>query len=151
MSDMQQLEAMGYRFRLEGEAVRYSVLGEPPPGAEALLRRLDRAQVRDVLRDRQRGYPVVKPREVVVPWAERYPYLYAVKAALDAGEVLDVQVTYIRRTRTCVYHLTPPEADLTPWLEHAREEDERRALLCRTDGLHPDVPSEGSGQDASMA
>ena len=33
MSDMQQLEAMGYRFRLEGEAVRYSVLGEPPPGA----------------------------------------------------------------------------------------------------------------------
>lgn len=68
MSDMQQLEAMGYRFRLEGEAVRYSVLGEPPPGAEALLRRLDRAQVRTVLRDRQRGYTVLRPEEAEVPW-----------------------------------------------------------------------------------
>ena len=68
MSDMQQLEAMGYRFRLEGEAVRYSVLGEPPPGAEALLRRLDRAQVRAVLRDRARGYPVLRPEEAEVPW-----------------------------------------------------------------------------------
>ena len=70
MSDMQQLEAMGYRFRLEGEAVRYSVLGEPPPGAEALLRRLDRAQVRAVLRDRARGYTTLRPEEAEVPWAE---------------------------------------------------------------------------------
>ena len=68
MSDMQQLEAMGYRFRLEGEAVRYSVLGEPPPGAEALLRRLDREQVRAVLRDRARGYTVLRPEEAEVPW-----------------------------------------------------------------------------------
>lgn len=68
MSDMQQLEAMGYRFRLEGEAVRYSVLGEPPPGAQDLLRRLDRAQVRAVLRDRQRGYTVLRPEEAEVPW-----------------------------------------------------------------------------------
>ena len=70
MSDMQQLEAMGYRFRLEGEAVRYSVLGEPPPGAEALLRRLDRAQVRAVLRDRARGYTTLRPEDAEVPWAE---------------------------------------------------------------------------------
>ena len=69
MSDMQQLEAMGYRFRLEGEAVRYSVLGEPPPGAEELLRRLDREQVRAVLRDRARGYTVLRPEEAEVPWA----------------------------------------------------------------------------------
>ena len=68
MSDMQQLEAMGYRFRLEGEAVRYSVLGEPPPGAEELLRRLDREQVRAVLRDRARGYTVLRPEEAEVPW-----------------------------------------------------------------------------------
>ena len=68
MSDMQQLEAMGYRFRLEGEAVRYSVLGEPPPGAEALLRRLDREQVRAVLRDRARGYTTLSPEEAEVPW-----------------------------------------------------------------------------------
>ena len=68
MSNMQQLESMGYRFRLEGEAVRYSVLGEPPPGAEALLRRLDRAQVRAVLRDRARGYTVLRPEEAEVPW-----------------------------------------------------------------------------------
>lgn len=70
MSDMQQLEAMGYRFRLEGEAVRYSVLGGPPPGAEALLRRLDRAQVRAVLRDRARGYTTLRPEDAEVPWAE---------------------------------------------------------------------------------
>lgn len=68
MSDMQQLEAMGYRFRLEGEAVRYSVLGEPPPGAEELLRRLDREQVRAVLRDRARGYTTLRPEEAEVPW-----------------------------------------------------------------------------------
>ena len=68
MSDMQQLDAMGYRFRLEGEAVRYSVLGEPPPGAEELLRRLDREQVRAVLRDRARGYTVLRPEEAEVPW-----------------------------------------------------------------------------------
>ena len=68
MSDMQQLEAMGYRFRLEGEAVRYSVLGEPPPGAEELLRRLDREQVRAVLRDRARGYTVLRHEEAEVPW-----------------------------------------------------------------------------------
>ena len=145
------LERMGYRFRLEGEAVRYSVLGEPPPGAEELLRRLDREQVRAVLRDRARGYTVVKPREVVVPWEDCYPYMHAIKAALDAGALLDVKVIYIRRTRECIYHLTPPEVDLAPWLERAREEEESRALLCRTEGLHPDAPSEASGQDASMA
>lgn len=120
MSELMELERMGYRFRLEGEAVTYRLLGEPPPGAEALLRRLDREQVRAVLRDRARGYTVVKPREVVVPWEDRYLYMHAIKAALDAGALLDVKVIYIRRTRECIYHLTPPEVDLAPWLELER-------------------------------
>lgn len=94
---------------------------------------------------------VVKPREVVVPWEDRCLYMYAIKAALDAGALLDVKVTYIRRTRECIYHLTPPEVDLAPWLERAREEEERCALLSRTEGLHPGAPSEASGQDASIA
>ena len=62
------LERMGYRFRMEGEAVTYRLLGEPPPGAEALLRRLDREQVRAVLRDRARGYTTLSPEEAEVPW-----------------------------------------------------------------------------------
>ena len=62
------LERMGYRFRMEGDAVTYRLLGEPPPGAEALLRRLDREQVRAVLRDRARGYTVLRPEEAEVPW-----------------------------------------------------------------------------------
>lgn len=120
MSELMELERMGYRFRMEGEAVTYRLLGEPPPGAEALLRRLDREQVRAVLRDRAQGYTVVKPREVVVPWEDRYLYMHAIKAALDAGALLDVKVIYIRRTRECIYHLTPPEADLSPFLAQYR-------------------------------
>lgn len=127
MSELMQLEAMGYRFRMEGGKVRYRLLGDPPPGAEALLRRLDREQVRAVLRDRQRGCTVLRPREVVVPWEERWLYLLAIRAAKDAGALLDVQVTYIRRTRECIYYLTPPDADLTPWLGLFRDiEDEGR-------------------------
>ena len=96
MSELMELERMGYRFRMEGDAVTYRLLGEPPPGAEALLRRLDREQVRAVLRDRARGYTVVKPREVVVPWEDRYPYMHAIKAALDDRHILNDHISYLK-------------------------------------------------------
>ena len=65
---------------------------------------------------------------MVVPRPSRYPYLHAIKAALDAGALLQVHVTYIRSTRQCIYRLHPPGIDLLPWLEgraqaEAKEED----------------------------
>ena len=112
MNAMQQLEAMGYRFRLDGERVRYTLYGgEPPREAEELLRSLDRDFVRDILRARERGCITVKPQLVHVPWEERYRYLCAIKAALITGELLSVRVTFVRSTRACVYELTPPGVD----------------------------------------
>lgn len=113
---MQALEGMGFHFTLDGEQIRWRYAGTPPEGAETILHRLDREEVRRVLLDRQRGYRTVKPQVVVAPWPERYAYLAAIKAALDAGELADVQVTYIRRTRECVYHLMPPGLELARWL-----------------------------------
>lgn len=70
MNELMQLETMGYRFRMEGGKVRYSLLGDPPPGAQELLHRLDRAQVRAVLEDRARGYTTLCPGEAEVPWEQ---------------------------------------------------------------------------------
>ena len=55
MSEFEQLEAMGYRFRLEGEQIRYRIVGKPPPHAAELFAQLDREQVRYILEVRAAG------------------------------------------------------------------------------------------------
>ncbi len=109
---MQQLESMGYRFTLDGDQVRYALYGgQPPPEAQTLLHSLDRDFVRGILKARQAGYTVVKPQIVRVPWEERYRYLLMIHAAQLAGELVDVKVTFIRKTKECVYELIPPGVD----------------------------------------
>lgn len=56
MTEFEQLEAMGYRFRLEGEQIRYRIVGTPPPHAAELFARLDRVRVRHILEARAAGY-----------------------------------------------------------------------------------------------
>jgi len=58
---MNRLENLGYCFRTDGERVRFSLIGEPPPEAAALLDvvRQDRAAAADYLRHRQDGATVV--------------------------------------------------------------------------------------------
>lgn len=120
MNELLALEAMGYRFRLDGDRVRYRVVGTPPDAATALLARLDKQQVRQILHAREQGYTTLRPQEIVVSWPDRYRYMHAVKAALDAGALLDVKVTYVRKTRECIYHVIPPRVDLRPWLTDER-------------------------------
>ena len=56
MNAMQQLEGMGYRFKLDGDRVRYTLYGgQAPLEADALLRSLDREFVRSVLESRAKG------------------------------------------------------------------------------------------------
>lgn len=117
-----ELEAMGYRFELDGDSIRYSLYGgEPPPGAGELLRRLDREQVRMLLQARQAGCTLVKSDVVRVSWPDRYLYLLAIREARDAGKLSSVRVTYIRATGECVYELMPPGVDLDPYLAIFRE------------------------------
>lgn len=112
MNAMQQLEGMGYRFRLDGNSIRYTLYGgSPPVEAESLLRRLDKDFVRAVLQARRAGCVMVKPQIVRVPWGDRYRYMAMIYAAKTAGELADVKVTFIRSTRECVYELLPPGVD----------------------------------------
>lgn len=112
MNAMQQLEGMGYRFKLDGERVRYTLYGtQPPQEAEELLRSLDRDFVKSVLQAREKGYTTIKPQIVHAPWEERYRYMNMIKAAQMAGELLSVKVTFVRSTRECIYELIPPGVD----------------------------------------
>ena len=114
MRELEQLEAMGYHFRLDGDSIRYALYGgQPPPGASALLQSLDREKVRTLLEAREMG---LQPLDtLLVPWADRHIYLYGIKAALDAGALKDVDVIYHRDTKETEYHLWPSGVDLTPW------------------------------------
>ena len=112
MNAMQQLEGMGYRFKLDGDRVRYTLYGgQAPLEADALLRSLDREFVRSVLESRAKGYETVKPQIVRVPREERCRYLAVIGAAKACGELADVKVTYIRSTGECIYELLPPGVD----------------------------------------
>lgn len=112
MNAMQQLEGMGYRFRLDGDHVRYTLYGGcPPPEADALLHSLDKDFVRSVLNARATGCVTIKPQIVRVPWEDRFRYMSMINAAKRAGELADVKVTFIRSTRECVYELLPPGVD----------------------------------------
>lgn len=112
MNTMQQLEGMGYRFKIEGDHVRYTLYGgQPPPEADALLHSLDRDFVRSVLQARAQGCVTVKPQIVRVPWEERFRYQGMIYAAKCAGELADVKVTFIRSTKECIYELLPPGVD----------------------------------------
>lgn len=112
MNAMQQLEGMGYRFKLDGDRIRYTLYGgRPPPEAESLLQSLDKELVRSVLQARAMGCVTVKPQIVRVPWEERCRYLAMIGAAKACGELADVKVTFIRSTRECVYELLPPGVD----------------------------------------
>lgn len=97
MNAMQQLEGMGYRFKMDGDRVRYALYGgQPLPEAERLLQSLDRGFVRSVLQARANGCVTVKPQIVRVPWEERFRYQTMIYAAQCAGELADVKVTFIR-------------------------------------------------------
>lgn len=120
MKELEQLETMGYRFYLDGGKVRYVAVA-PPPEAAGLLQRLDREKVRTLLMMREAGIKPLEPETLMVPWEFRYVYLQAIKAALDEGVLLHVEVMYHRKTMACEYHLQPPGLDLTPWLERSLE------------------------------
>ena len=112
MNAMQQLEGMGYRFKLDGDRVRYTLYGgQPPPEADVLLHSLDRNFVRSVLEARAEGYVTVKPQTGRVPREERCRYLAVIGSAKACGELADVKVTYIRSTGECIYELLPPGVD----------------------------------------
>ena len=117
LNALQQLESIGYRFKLEGDHVRYTLYGgQPPPEADALLRSLDREKVRTLLIAQGMGLHPMEPETLVVPWPLRYVYLHAIKAALDAGALLNVEVIYHHDAKETEYHLQPRGVDLTPWL-----------------------------------
>ena len=130
MNDLLELEAMGYRFSLTKDGqVRYQLYGpEPPPRAAALLARLNREHVKQILQDRQKGFITVAPQEIRAPWPKRYEYMRAVKHALDDGVLFDVQVIYVRQTRECVYRIIPADADLTAYLMRAGVMSDATAL-----------------------
>ena len=125
MNEILALEALGYLFELDADgSVRYRLYGpEPPSEADALLAALDREQVRQILMDRQQGFTTVAPQNLRIPWPMRWVAMRAIKQALDDGMLLGVKVTYVRRTRECVYHLTPPGVDLTTYMEGAKMDD----------------------------
>lgn len=58
---MNRLENLGYQFRADGDRVLFSLIGEPPPEASALLDivRADRAAAADYVRQRENGATVI--------------------------------------------------------------------------------------------
>lgn len=112
MNAMQELENMGFRFRMDGDRIRYELYGgQAPPRAAELLATLDRAFVCSVLMARKAGYTVVKPQIVHVPRADRDRYFAMIAMAHANKEFADVKVTYIRPTGETIYELLPPGVD----------------------------------------
>lgn len=69
MTDFERLEAMGYRFKLNGDKVTYSIYGgKPPPGGAELMQRLDREEVKRILKDRAAGFKALHPPELAQGW-----------------------------------------------------------------------------------
>lgn len=72
MTDFERLEAMGYRFKLDGERIAYKIYGgSPPPGGAALLKGLDREEVKRILQDRAAGLKASTPAELDQGWPPR--------------------------------------------------------------------------------
>ncbi len=112
MSKMQDLERMGYRFRLEGARVLVEHFGTPPEGAAALLKLLDREEVRQALQDRAAGFSVA-PDGIIWAYGEDVPMMgQKIKRALDSGELWSVQVVYHKSAGAVEFHFQPAEWQL---------------------------------------
>lgn len=104
---MQELEKMGYRFRLDGERVTVRHYGIPPPEAARLLEKLDKEKVKRILKDRQNGFSEA-PDGVL--WAfgdDVLPTAKRIKRAMETGELWDVRVIYHRKTDSAEFHFQP--------------------------------------------
>lgn len=86
MTDFERLESMGYQFRLDGDRVTYRIYGgDPPPGGETLLQRLDRESVKKILEARAAGYTVGTPQELARGWPPVPDISQELKAAYRAA------------------------------------------------------------------
>ena len=112
MSNVIELERMGYRFKLEGDRVvvrRYSAT-EPPERAKALLEGLNKEEVKQVLIDRLNGFSEAPGGSLTVqgrwilPIAKKF-----FKPALDSGELLDVRIIYNKKNDSATFQWWPAE------------------------------------------
>lgn len=86
MTDFERLESMGYRFKLNGDKVIYSIYGgKPPPGGAELMQRLDREEVKRILQDRAAGFKVLHPPELDQGWPPVPDISQELKAAYRAA------------------------------------------------------------------
>lgn len=109
MSPMVELERMGYRFRLDGDRVLMRCYGNAPAKAQELIDRLDREEVKRILKDRAAGFSLA-PAGII--WAygdEIMPTAKIIKAALDSGELWDIFVKYSKSADCAEFHFWPAE------------------------------------------
>ena len=111
MNAVIELERMGYRFKLEGDRVvvrRYSAT-EPPERAKELLAGLTKETVKQVLIDRRNGFTVAPAGNLMVQGQQILPVAQKIKAALDTGELWDVQVRYSKKNDSATFFWWPAE------------------------------------------
>lgn len=111
MTAMEELERMGYRFRLNGTKVLMRKYGseETTERAKELISGLDREEVKRTLQDRAAGFSAA-PAGIIWAYGEEImPTARKIKAALDSGELWDVFIVYSRSAYSAEFRYWPAE------------------------------------------
>lgn len=103
---MAEMEKQGYRFSLEGDAVKVRRYGAPMD--HSLLDTLDRRAIITALRDRAAGFKEAPAQEISVEHEQLPAYCAAIKKALDSGALWDVRAVYHRASLRTTFYLHPP-------------------------------------------
>lgn len=124
---MNSLEGLGYQFRADGDLVRFSLVGRPPPEASALLdiARRDREAARAYVLARQEGATVVEDGYSLFD-------ALAIGQAIKKGEArLLGNVTFHRQEMTVSVPWEPLTGEASAELLSRRRECLKNALEAR--------------------
>lgn len=126
---MNSLEGLGYQFRADGDLVRFSLIGEPPAEAPALLEvvRRDREAARAYVLARQEGATVVEDGCTYSLFDA-----LAIGQAIKKGEArLLGKVTFHRQEMTVSVRWEPLTGEASAGLLNRRRECLKNALEAR--------------------
>ena len=101
-----ELEKQGYRFSLEGDAVKVRRYGAPMD--HSLLDNLDRQAIITALRDRAAGFREEEAQVIERAYGQIDGLVQRIRQALDEGTLWDARAHCHRASGRIEFLLTPP-------------------------------------------